>query len=71
MAKAAAAVTTKVPVVKREPVMMASAAMTLAMTAMYVAPQFGVKIPDKVTKVASLALTLAGGLGVRMLVKPV
>jgi hypothetical protein len=57
--------------VKREPVAFISAAVTLLSTALYVAPSVGIKVPDKVAKVISLGLTLAGGLGARLLVKPV
>lgn len=57
--------------VKREPVAFISAAITLISTALYVAPSVGIKVPDKAAKVVSLALTLAGGLGARLLVRPV
>ena len=56
---------------KREPVMFISAAITLLSTALYVAPSVGLKIPANVQKVVSLGLMLAGGLGARVLVKPV
>ena len=59
------------PLVKREPVVIGSAALTLVSTALYLAPAIGIKIPDKVAKIISLGMTLAGGLGLRNLVKPV
>lgn len=69
MAKAAAAAAPK-SLVKREPVAFISAAVTLLSTAIYLAPSVGIKIPDKAQKIISLGLTLAGGLGARVLVKP-
>lgn len=56
--------------VKREPVAFISAGVTLLSTAIYLAPSVGIKIPDKAQKIISLGLTLAGGLGARVLVKP-
>lgn len=69
MAKAATAAAPK-SLIKREPVALISAAVTLLSTAIYLAPSVGIKIPDKAQKIISLALTLAGGLGARVLVKP-
>jgi len=56
--------------VKREPVALISAAVTVISTVLYIAPSVGIKIPDKVAKGVSLALMLAGGIGGRSLVKP-
>lgn len=56
--------------VKREPVLIGSAVLTIVSTALYVAPSLGLKIPDKAQKLISVALTLAGGLGLRSLVRP-
>lgn len=56
--------------IKREPVAFISAGVTLLSTAIYLAPSVGIKIPDKAQKIISLGLTLAGGLGARVLVKP-
>jgi hypothetical protein len=56
--------------VKREPVVFISAAVTLLSTAIYLAPSVGIKIPDRAQKIISLGLTLAGGLGARVLVRP-
>jgi hypothetical protein len=60
----------KPKLVKREPVIVGSAALTLVSTALYLAPAIGIKIPDKVVKLVTLALTLGGGFGLRNLVKP-
>lgn len=57
--------------VKREPVAIATGALTLLATAVYVLPSIGIKIPDKVQKGLTLVGILAQGLGVRSLVKPV
>lgn len=58
--------------IKREPVLLLSGAVTLISTALYVAPKaFGIPIPDKVAKIISLGLMIAGGLGGRSMVKPV
>jgi hypothetical protein len=59
------------PLVKREPIVVGSAALTLVSTLLYLAPAIGIKIPDKVAKSVTLALTLGGGFGLRNLVKPV
>jgi hypothetical protein len=56
--------------IKREPVLIASGAMTVLSTIVYVLPSMGIKIPDKVQKGFSLLAMVAGGLGVRSLVKP-
>jgi hypothetical protein len=56
--------------IKREPVLLASGAMTVLSTIVYVLPSMGIKIPDKVQKGFSLLAMVAGGLGVRSLVKP-
>lgn len=61
----------KKSLVKREPVAIASAFLTLVGTVLFVAPSVGLAIPDNVAKIVQLVFTLAGGLGVRMLVKPV
>lgn len=57
--------------VKREPIAFISVGITLLSTAIYLAPSVGIKIPDRIQKIISLGLTLAGGLGGRILVKPV
>lgn len=56
--------------IKREPVALATGALTLLATAVYVLPSIGVKIPDKVQKGLTLFGILAQGLGIRSLVKP-
>lgn len=56
--------------VKREPVALATGALTLLATAVYVLPSMGIKIPDKVQKGLTLLGIVAQGLGVRSLVKP-
>ena len=58
------------PLLKREPVLVVSAAYTLLTTALYLAPVLGVKIPDSATKVISLGSTIAGAFGIRSLVRP-
>lgn len=58
-------------VVKREPAVFATAAVTLIGTALYLAPSVGIAIPDPVAKVLTLLFTLAAGLGIRSAVKPV
>jgi hypothetical protein len=70
MAKAAAAAAPTKSLVKREPVVFISAAVTLISTALYLAPSVGIKVPDKVAKIVSLGLTLASSFGARILVKP-
>jgi hypothetical protein len=55
---------------KREPVALATGAMTVLSTVVYVLPSMGIKIPDKVQKGFSLLAMVAGGLGIRSLVKP-
>lgn len=56
--------------VKREPVAIATGALTLLATAVYVLPSLGIEIPDKVQKGLTLLGILAQGLGIRSLVKP-
>lgn len=68
---AATAKTDAKSLIKREPVAIGSAVLTLFNTALYLAPTVGIKIPDKATKAISLVSMLAGGLGLRNLVKPV
>lgn len=58
------------PLAKREPVMLMSAAATLLSTAIYLLPAVGIKIPPNAQKIIGLGLTLASGLGARILVKP-
>ena len=58
------------PAVKREPVLLISAIVTLAQTALYVAPAIGLRVPEAATRVATLVLTAAGAFGIRSLVKP-
>lgn len=70
MAKAASPVAPK-SLVKREPIALISVGITLLSTALYLAPSVGIKIPDKAAKIITLGLQLAGGLGGRILVKPV
>lgn len=67
---AAKAVEAPKSLVKREPIAFISAAVTLLSTALYLAPSVGIKVPDKAAKIISLGLTLAGGIGGRILVKP-
>lgn len=55
---------------KREPVAIATGALTLLATAVYVLPSIGIKIPPVVQKGVTLIGILAQGLGVRSLVKP-
>jgi hypothetical protein len=55
---------------KREPVALATGAMTIVSTIVYVLPSMGFPIPDKAQKAISLIAMLAGGLGIRSLVKP-
>lgn len=62
---------TKRPLVKREPAVVATGAVTLLATFMYVAPSVGIEIPDTVAKVLTLVLTVAAGLGIRSAVTPV
>jgi hypothetical protein len=59
--------------VKREPVVVGSAILTLISTALYVLPSINpkIKIPDKAAKIISVGLQLAGSFGLRQLVKPV
>jgi hypothetical protein len=56
--------------IKREPVAIATGALTLLATAVYVLPSIGIKVPDKVQKGLTLLGILAQGLGIRSLVKP-
>lgn len=56
--------------IKREPVAIATGALTLLATVVYVLPSIGIKIPDKVQKGLTLIGILAQGLGIRSLVKP-
>lgn len=58
------------PLLKREPVLVVSAAYTLLTTALYLAPTFGIKLPESAVKVISLGSTIAGAFGIRSLVKP-
>jgi hypothetical protein len=69
MAKTATAPVAK-SLIKREPVAIGTALLTLVGTALYVLPSVGIKIPDKAAKLIQLGFTLAGGLGLRSLVKP-
>lgn len=55
---------------KREPVALATGAMTILSTVVYVLPSMGLPIPDKVQKGITLLAMVAGGLGIRSLVKP-
>lgn len=59
------------PKVKREPVAIATAFVTLLSTAMFLAPDVGVDIPDNVAKIVTLVLVVAAGLGIRSRVTPV
>jgi hypothetical protein len=70
MAKPVAVPPAKKSIMKREPVIAGSAAITLLSTALYVLPAFGIKIPPNVAKYVSLALQLGGSFGIRNLVKP-
>lgn len=56
--------------IKREPVAIATGALTLLATAVYVLPSIGIKVPDKVQKGLTLLGIVAQGLGIRSLVKP-
>lgn len=56
--------------IKREPVALATGAMTVLSTIVYVLPSMGIKIPDKVQKGFSLLAMVAGGVGIRSLVRP-
>lgn len=58
------------PIIKREPVLVVSAAYTLLTTALYLAPTLGIKIPDSAVKAIGLVSTIAGAFGIRSLVKP-
>lgn len=68
MAKAAEAPKS---LVKREPVAVISATVTLLSTIVYLLPSVGVKLPDKAQKIIGLGLNIAGSLGARLLVRPV
>jgi hypothetical protein len=58
-------------VVKREPAVFATAALTLIGTALFLAPSVGINIPDNVAKVVQLVFTIAAGFGIRSAVTPV
>lgn len=60
----------KAPLVRREPAVMATGAVTMLATFMYVAPGMGIPIPDSVAKVVTLVLTIAAGFGIRSVVRP-
>lgn len=59
-------------IVKREPVLIGSAIVTLLSTALYVAPSISpkLKLPDSAQKAIGLLFTAAGAFGIRSLVKP-
>lgn len=57
-------------VARREPAMIATGAVTMLATIMYVAPGMGIPIPDSVAKVVTLVLTIAAGFGIRSAVTP-
>lgn len=50
--------------------MIATGAVTMLATIMYVAPGMGIPIPDSVAKVVTLVLTIAAGFGIRSAVTP-
>lgn len=56
--------------IKREPVAIATGALTLLATVVYVLPTIGINVPDKVQKGLTLLGILAQGVGIRSLVKP-
>lgn len=58
-------------IVKREPAVIATGAVTLLSTFLFVAPAMGIPIPDTVSKVAAMLLTVAAGFGIRSAVTPV
>jgi hypothetical protein len=58
-------------IVKREPAVFATAAVTLIGTILYLAPSVGIEIPDNVAKIATLFFTIAAGFGIRSAVTPV
>lgn len=58
-------------IVKREPAVIATGAVTILATLMYVAPSMGIPIPDTVSKVVAAVLTIAAGFGIRSAVMPV
>lgn len=58
-------------VVRREPAVFATAAVTLIGTALFLAPSVGIEIPDNIAKIATLFFTIAAGFGIRSAVTPV
>lgn len=70
-AKVVAAAPAKASVIKREPALFATGAVTLIATLAYVAPSLGIEIPDSVAKIVSLVLTVAAGFGIRSAVVPI
>jgi hypothetical protein len=58
-------------VVKREPAVIATGIVTLVSTFLFVAPGIGIPIPDTISKVIAMVLTVAAGFGIRSAVTPV
>lgn len=56
--------------VNLSPVAIGSGIVTIVATVLYVLPSMGVRVPDKVARLANVALTFAAALGIKSLVKP-
>lgn len=52
------------------PLAIGSGVVTLLATALYIAPSMGIKVPDKIARLANVAMTVSAALGIRSLVRP-
>jgi hypothetical protein len=57
-------------IAKTNPTLLVSGAVTVVATLLYVAPAFGIKLPEAVTRGANVAFTIASALGAKSLLKP-
>lgn len=52
------------------PLAIGSGVITVIATVLYVLPSMGVNVPDKVARMANVAMTVAAALGIKSLVRP-
>lgn len=52
------------------PLALGSGIITVIATVLYVLPSMGVKVPDKVARLANVAMTVSAALGIKSLVRP-